>query len=133
MKTWLVLLCLLWGCQYPAEKPRTPTQFQTKQALFDYVEEANWQLMYQFAYTQSLNAYAKGMGWHPPALKPICRSVDWPVLEEFPTFKPRLSDGNIHAFEQDLTDYIKLLRQQYNQGRKELNTYAGLQTYLCVY
>ena len=69
-----ILAVFLWGCQYPTP----PTSPQSKQALFAQVEEANWQLMYQFAYTQSLITYAKSLGWKPPAIRPRCRSATWP-------------------------------------------------------
>lgn len=124
---YFLLICLLWGCQYP---PASNVSFQSRQALFEAADEANWHLIYQFAYTQSLSTYAKSLGWRPPLVSPICRSVPWPELKEMPLFKP---SGNPRVFEQDLTDYIKSLRLQYNQGRGDLQTYAGLQSYMCVY
>lgn len=103
-------------------------------AFYDYVDDFNWYMNYLFSYTIVLNDYAESRGWKHPDTIPICRVVNWQVMEELPRFQPKSDPSNdLSRFEWELVDYIKTIKDKYQDESDELDTIRATQRILCVY
>lgn len=103
-------------------------------AFYDYVDDFNWYLNYLFSYTIVLNDYAESRGWMSPDMVPICRIVNWQVMEELPKFDPKADPSrDLSRFEWELVDYIKTIKDKYKDATAELSTIQSTQRILCVY
>lgn len=103
-------------------------------AFYDYVDDFNWYMNYLFSYTIVLNDYAESRGWKHPDTIPICRVVNWQVMEELPKFQPKADPSrNLRQFEWELVDYIKTIKDKYKDESAELSTIRATQRILCVY
>lgn len=103
-------------------------------AFYDYVDDFNWYMNYLFSYTMTLNDYAVTRGWRSPKQVPICRIVNRRVMDELPKFEPQSDPSrDLSRFEWELVDYIKTIKDQYQDLTTELSNQQSTQRFLCIY
>ena len=103
-------------------------------AFYDYVDDFNWYINYLFQYTIVLNDYAETRGWKPPEQVPICRIVNWQVMEDLPKFTPSTDPSkDLNRFEWELVDYIQTVKDKYKDELEEMTVIQNTQRLLCVY
>jgi len=119
----------------PPPSPRAYVNpYVDNEEFYQFVDDYNWYLNYTFVNVIMLNNYAETRGWVPSIEKPVCKLVLREPMLPLPEFEPENSALNdSDAYEWELVNYIKVLKQQYQDRVDSEAAIEEVQKRLCAY